>query len=120
MKTGKRHFESMYIVLADTGSFILSSYRPTDSYSGRRGSDLSSLYTLPYVEGVSHDMTVGDTVVICRDYFNVARTAKQKGMIVVKLQRFWDYSMPIGNREEVVFKSEKWDEYMGYYKNQKI
>jgi hypothetical protein len=116
MKTTTKHFESMYLVLTDTGSLILVTYRPTDSYSGQKASDLPALYKVPYISNISHDLQVGQSISIFRNFDNMVHPESQDGIIVAKKQRYWDYSCPIGKREEVVSISEKWDENMRYYK----
>lgn len=43
MRTNTKHLESLYLVLTDTGSLVIQSYRPTDPYSGQKASDLPAL-----------------------------------------------------------------------------
>lgn len=117
MKATTKHFESMYLVLTNTGNLILESYRPTDPYSGRRSSDLPDLWKVPYIDSVSHDLRVGQNVTVRRNFQNMNHPTSQNGVIVAKKQRYWDYAKLIGEREEIVYISEKWDENMSYYKN---
>lgn len=118
MQTNSRHFESLYLILTDTGSLILQSYRPTDSYSGQKASDLPALWKVPYLKNLSHEMQIGEKVAIFRNIPNTSHPTKQIGAIVAKKQRYWDYNQPIGKREEVVSISSKWNENIEYYHNQ--
>lgn len=118
MKTNSKHFESQFLILTDTGTFILQSYRPTDPYTGQRASNLPTLWLVPYLDNPSHNMNVGEKVTICRNYQNMAGPAKQAGRIIAKKQRYWDYSKPEGQREEIVFLSPTWEENLKYYQNQ--
>lgn len=118
MEPKSRHFESLYLILTDTGSLIMQSYRPTDKYSGQKASDLSALWEVPYLKTLSHEMQVGEEVTIFRNLPNAAHPVEQAGVIVAKLQRYWNYSKPMGQREEVMSVSLEWNENMKYYHNQ--
>lgn len=118
MRTNTKHLESLYLVLTDTGSLVIQSYRPTDPYSGQKASDLPALWKIPYLNNLSHELQVGEKVTIFRNIPNMTNPAKQTGTIVAKKQRYWDYSKPMGKREEVVSISSKWNENIEYYHNQ--
>lgn len=118
MTTNSKHFESLYLVLTDTGSLVIQSYRPTDPYSGQRASDLPALWKVPYLKNLSHEMLTGEKVTIFRNFPNMAHPVEQLGTIVAKKQRYWDYDKPMGKREEIVSVSSKWNENIKYYHNQ--
>lgn len=111
------HLTSLYIVADASGKKYLFSYRPTDAYSGRRDSDQSAMYYLPFMFELAHGLELGASVTIGQNHTNSSTTTQVAGVILATKVHGWDYSKPIGERNIEVSQSDNWDNIFAEYRS---